>query len=251
MRLNVYAWGDESAPPVVCLHGITAHGRRFRKLAEDRLADRFRVLSFDLRGHGSSGWEPPWNLDTHVADVLETADAHGVARAVWLGHSFGGRLAAEIAARAPERVARTVLLDPALVLDAGLALEEAESYRGDLSVASPQEAVEAKLASGAFFSTPPELWDEEVEQHLERGADGRYRWRYSPLAAIVGYSEMTIPGAQVPLRDALVVLGARSWLPVPLPEAGDFDVVTVPGGHSPLLDDFDATADAVRRFLDP
>lgn len=250
MRLSVHAWGDAAAPSVVCLHGLTGHGRRFRKLAEERLADRFHVLAVDLRGHGSSGWEPPWDIETHLADVLETADAHGIERAAWIGHSFGGRLAAEIAARAPERVRRTVLLDPAIVIEAGLALEEAESYRGDLSFASPEEAVEAKLASGAYVSTPPEVWDEEVEQHLERGGDGRYRWRYSPLAAIVAYSEMAVPGAQVPLRDALVVLGAQSWLPVPLPAEGGFEVVTVPGGHSPLFDDFDVTADAVRRFLD-
>ena len=62
MELNLHEWGDPSAPPVVCLHGVNAHGRRFRRLAEERLAGRFRVLAPDLRGHGNSGWEPPWTL---------------------------------------------------------------------------------------------------------------------------------------------------------------------------------------------
>src|SRR2546427_539341 len=32
--LHVHEWGPADAPPVVCLHGVTGHGRRFRKLAE-------------------------------------------------------------------------------------------------------------------------------------------------------------------------------------------------------------------------
>ena len=42
MELNLHEWGDPSAPPVVCLHGVSAHGRRFRRLAEESLVDRFR-----------------------------------------------------------------------------------------------------------------------------------------------------------------------------------------------------------------
>ncbi|HJU48466.1 MAG TPA: alpha/beta hydrolase [Gaiellaceae bacterium] len=250
MQLNAWAWGDPAASPVVCVHGITAHGRRFRRLAEERLADGYRAVAVDLRGHGSSTWEPPWDLETHVADLLETADAHGMTRAAWIGHGFGGRLVAEVVAREPGRVARAVLLDPAIRLDAQAAVDRAEAYLGDLSFASPEEALAARLGTGRFLSTPPEAWDEEVAQHLERGGDGRYRWRFSQLAVIAGYGELTTPGAPVPLRDVLVVLGERSWLKVPLPRIATIDVATVPGGHSVLWDDFDATAAAVRAFLD-
>src|SRR5207244_9944259 len=62
MLLQLHEWGDRTAPPVVALHGITGFGRRFRRLAEERLASRFRVLAPDLRGHGSSSWEPPWTI---------------------------------------------------------------------------------------------------------------------------------------------------------------------------------------------
>ena len=249
MQLNAHVWGGDSAPPVVCLHGISGHGQRFRRLAEERLTGH-RVLGLDLRGHGRSGWNPPWDIATHVSDVLETVDAHGIQEAAWIGHSFGGRLVAEIAAQAPERVSRAVLLDPAIVVDTDTALAQAESYRPDTSFTSAAEAVEARLATGTYFSTPQEIWDEEAEQHLERGDDGRYRWRFQPLAVIVGFSEMSRRGASVPLRDVLVVLGQRSWLPVPLPRIATIEVATVPGGHGVLWDDFDATADAVRAFLE-
>ena len=116
MLLQLHEWGDASAPPLVCVHGINAHGRRFRRLAEERLATRFRVLAPDLRGHGSSEWEPPWTIATHVHDLLETLDDAGVRKADWIGHSFGGRLVLELAALAPERIDRAVLLDPAIQL---------------------------------------------------------------------------------------------------------------------------------------
>src|SRR5919198_4871820 len=81
MLLQLHEWGARHAPPVVCLHGVTGHGRRFRRLAEERLAPSFRVLAPDLRGHGHSDWEPPWTLRANLADVLETVAAAGVERA--------------------------------------------------------------------------------------------------------------------------------------------------------------------------
>src|SRR6185437_11258012 len=74
LRLHTYEWGDPESPLVVCLHGVTGHGLRFRKLAEERLANRFRVVAADLRGHGHSTWDEPWSIAAHVEDLLETFD---------------------------------------------------------------------------------------------------------------------------------------------------------------------------------
>jgi pimeloyl-ACP methyl ester carboxylesterase len=114
MELHLHEWGDPGAPPVVCIHGVNAHGRRFRRLAEERLAKRFRALAPDLRGHGFSDWEPPWTIATHAHDVLETLDAAGIRSAPFVGHSFGGRLILELAVLDPDRLERVALLDPAI-----------------------------------------------------------------------------------------------------------------------------------------
>src|SRR4051794_25220114 len=113
MRLHVHEWGAADAPPLLCLHGVTSWGGRFRNLAEKRL-DAFHVFAPDLRGHGLSNWEPPWNLGTHGVDLVDTLDALELERVDVVGHSFGGRLALELAAHRPERVGRVVLLDPAV-----------------------------------------------------------------------------------------------------------------------------------------
>jgi lipase len=253
--LHVHEWGDPAAPPVVCLHGVNAHGRRFRKLAEERLAARFHVLAPDLRGHGRSTWEPPWTLARHVADVRETLRERGVDRAVFVGHSFGGRLALELTAAG--LVDRSVLLDPAIWVPPPIALERAEALRRDHAFASREEA----LAERAVLSplAPRQLLDEEFDEHLVRGDDGRLRFRYSQAAVIAAYGELAQPPpdwslVQVP---TLLVVGAETdVVPEPVVDAvrhelGDLvEVVTVPGRHIVLWDAFDETADAIDAFLE-
>lgn len=254
MRLNLHEWGDPSAPRLVCLHGITGHGGRFRKLAEERLVERFHVLAPDLRGHGHSGWEPPWRIETHLEDVLETV---GEEPATWLGHSFGGRLVLELAAREHDLVERAVLLDPALQLLPHVGLNMAEEERESVAFATMADAVQARIDSGRVLHTPYELLEQEMRDHLERGRDGLLRLRYCKSAVVAAYGELALPpdfaAARVP---TLVVLGAQSWLVLEehLDAYGEalgelLEVVTVPGGHSVLWDAFARTADLVEAFL--
>ena len=248
MLLSTYEWGDPAGAPVVCLHGVTGHGRRFRRLAEERLAS-YRVIGVDYRGHGHSGWEPPWSVEQHVADLVETASELGIERGTWLGHSFGGKLVAELAVREPARVDRAVLLDPVIHIDPAVARERADLTRADVSFASLDEAIDARLTDGSLFSTPREMLAEEAREHLHLGEDGRFRWRWSPAAVIVAWSEMAAQAPSWPHCPTLVVSGERSWVSPRVPKLGTITQAIVPGGHSVLWDDFDATADAIVRFL--
>jgi lipase len=257
MRLHATEWGDPQGPPVVCLHGVLAHGGRFRKLAEERLSHR-RVVALDLRGHGRSEWEPPWDLTTYLEDLRETAAALGIDRAAWIGHSFGGRLVMELMALRPELVERAVLLDPAIWVPPPIALDRAEGTRPDRSFATPDEAVDARFAAGGLFHTPRELVEEEARVHLAPGDDGRLRWRYAPSAVIAAYGEMSKspPPFELLRIPTLLVRGELTdVVPEVLAETyregvGErVEVVTVPGGHVLLWDAFDETADAVDSFL--
>lgn len=250
MRLYLRQWGE--GPLVVCLHGVTSFGGRFRHLAQERLSD-FRVLAPDLRGHGRSGFEPPWSIATMVDDLLETLPDEP---AVWLGHSYGGRLVLDVAARAPERVERAVLLDPALQLLPHVALDMAELTCDDVSFASPKEAIQYRIDSGRFFHTPPEFFEEDAREHLEAGPDGRLRFRFCRSAVVTAWSDMATPPPPAPLVATLLVLGAKSWLVLDAQverlqeRLGDkLRVVSVPGGHTVFWDAFDETAEAVEAFL--
>jgi lipase len=254
MRLHVHEWGD--GQPVVCLHGVTGHGRRFRRLAEERLASRFHVLAPDLRGHGRSDWDPPWSIPAHVEDLRETAAAHGVERAAWMGHSFGGRLVLELAAVAPQLVERLVLLDPAIHPLPHVSRDLAEHERVQQVFDSLQEAVDARIAANP--TNPREAVEEDAREHFEVGRDGRLRRRCLQAAIVTIYGDAA---AAPPPPDTLLaptlLLFAPAYGLVREEQIAAYrealgerlELVEVPGGHMVFWDAFDETAAAVERFL--
>jgi lipase len=233
MRLHVHEWGDAGAPPVVCVHGVSAHGRRFRKLAEERLASSFHVLAPDLRGHGLSEHDPPWDIATHVRDVEETLEELGVEAPAWVGHSFGGRLVPHVG------------------------YDFAQEAAQDHAFASVDEAIEARLTSGSF--TPREFLEEEAHEHLAPSPDGRLRWQCSRAAVATMYSELCRePPSSSVLAEIPALLVHASQFGLVRDEQleeyeralGDgLEVVAVPGGHIVYWDAYEQTADAVEKFL--
>jgi lipase len=254
VTITVHEWGDPASPALVCLHGVTSHGRHFRPLAE-RLAGRFHVLSLDQRGHGDSTWEPPWHLEQYVEDALSVTPAEP---SVWLGHSFGGRVAYEVAAAAPERVERLVLLDPAVRIPAHVGLTAAENARKDRSYASFAEGIDRRYEESVLTTAPREAVEAELVEHLVPDRDGRFRYRYCQSAVVAAYGEMTRgpPPFERVRIPTLLVLGKTSYLPYDLlldahaAALGDLlRVERLPAGHTVLWDAFDETAVAVESFL--
>ena len=77
-------------PPVVLLHPFPANHKVWLPAAE-LLADRYRLILPDLRGHGqSSPGAGPATMQKHAADLLRLSDACGVGKAVFVGVSVGG-----------------------------------------------------------------------------------------------------------------------------------------------------------------
>jgi lipase len=253
--LAVHAWGRRDAPRAVFLHGVTAHGAHARALAEEWLGERFLVLAPDLLGHGASPHEPPWSIDAHLDAVLGSV---GRARAAWIGHSFGARLAFELAAREPALVECLVLLDPAIHIAPHVALFAAENARKDRFYASFEEAIERRYEESQLRGAPRQLLEEELRTHLLPGEDGLWRYRYCQAAVVAAYGELaSVPPpfqrARVP---TLLVLGRHSYVPYDhllddhRAALGELlTVVTVEGGHTLLWDALGETAGAIAAFL--
>lgn len=109
-RLNAIELGPADAPVVLALHGFasTAAANWILSGWERPLLEAgFRLVAFDLRGHGESdrSADPAaYRLTTLADDALEVLDAAGADRAHLLGYSLGSRLALELARQAPERL---------------------------------------------------------------------------------------------------------------------------------------------------
>ena len=256
MILNSRRWGPADAECVVCVHGVTQHGGIFAPLGKRLAALGHAVVAVDLRGHGDSGRLPPWNVETHVADLLETIDELGLGRVTWVGHSLGGRLVATAAAQAPERARRLVLLDPAAEIPAAAALRSAEVERLDWSFATPEGAINALLSSGQMAAPPRDVVAAYVADDLRQGPDGRLRFSFSPAAAVVAWSEMVLPAPPVARLPTLVI---RPELPLfdTSAEASRYEAalgdaltaVTVPNGHHVLWEAPEETISAIADFV--
>jgi esterase len=122
IELHVAEDGDPAAPPVLLLHGITSFGGTWDWLVPT-LAERFRVLRLDFRGHGASDRAPgDYSTDGYVSDAVAAIEQGAGQPCVVIGHSLGGATAAALTQRHAELVVAAVMEDPPL----GLAGESPE-----------------------------------------------------------------------------------------------------------------------------
>jgi pimeloyl-ACP methyl ester carboxylesterase len=99
--------------PVLLLHGFPDSSRLWRKQVPALVAGGFRAVAPDLRGFGES--DRPEGVEEYaigrsLADVLAVLEALGIQRTHVVGHDWGAGLAWVLAAYAPERVDRLVVL---------------------------------------------------------------------------------------------------------------------------------------------
>jgi len=255
MRLHTREWGY--GPPVICVHGLCQRGSVFAELAKALAEEGHRVIAVDLRGHGSSGVEPPWNVATHVDDLLETATAAGIESAAWVGHSFGGHVLAALAAREPERVERLALLDPGFALPADYVLTRAERDRQDWSFASVEGATTALLSAEGGGAAPVETLRAYATEDLVAAADGRLRFSYSPLAVVVAWSEMALEPPRPASLPTLLVRPVSATDPMYRNQDRRYrealgpllTMAAVPNGHNVLWESPLETGAAIRSFL--
>ncbi|MEJ1105523.1 MULTISPECIES: 3-oxoadipate enol-lactonase [unclassified Kribbella] len=112
MRLNYEETGPADAPVVLLGSSLgTTHAMWAPQV--EVLAERFRVIAFDHRGHGESEAPPgPYTIDDLGGDVLELLDTLGVDQASYVGISLGGAVGLWLAENAPDRFHRFALLCP-------------------------------------------------------------------------------------------------------------------------------------------
>jgi 3-oxoadipate enol-lactonase len=100
-----------SGPPIVMGHSILCSGEMWVNQVP-KLAERYRVINIDQRGHGKSvPATGPYELRDMVEDAFAIMDHLEIERAVWAGLSMGGMVAMHAAVDAPDRVSALVLLD--------------------------------------------------------------------------------------------------------------------------------------------
>ena len=264
LSLHYLDWGNDTAPPMLLLHGFSGHAHTWDTFAR-AMCDRFRVLALDQRGHGDSGWAKngAYTVDDHAADIAALHDRLGLGPVVLIGLSMGGRNAIRYTGSHPGKVERLVIVD----IGPDIAPQGAERVRRTAAeapedFASVDDAV-AYLRQQAVFMSPASerALRDRVAHGVKPLPGGRYTWKYDkflrdqrrqgaapPVDLWPAVSQITAP--------TLIVRGAESDVFSPetakrmhelIPESR---LVEIPGaGHSVPADAPEAFERAVREFL--
>ncbi len=103
-----------SGPPLLLLHGLAGSARWWSRNLES-LGAAYHVRAIDLPAFGASSRRSRFRLERIPDQLAATMDRLGIERAVVVGHSMGGLIAARLAADHPARVDRLVLVDAAIL----------------------------------------------------------------------------------------------------------------------------------------
>ena len=107
--LHYWLAGPADAPLVVFTHGATVDHQEWEATLP-LIASKYRVLAWDMRGHGLSR-PAPFSMQAAVDDLIALMDNLKVDQAILVGHSLGGNLGQEVAFYYPERVKALFCLD--------------------------------------------------------------------------------------------------------------------------------------------
>ena len=236
--ITTYYDDQGSGPPVVLIHGHSADSRMWDLQVPALLAAGYRVIRYDLRGHGrTTAPDTGYTWDHYSADLRDLLDHLQVQRTHLAGLSMGGAVAMHFALDQPARVASLALIDSALPgFGYSPEFEEAvEALREAVRREGPQHTLERLWLSHPLFdglrrfperfaalqemvlSFPAREYLDDTEypqperQHIDRLAEVS-----APTLVVVG--ELDLPDFQI-IAELLAanIPGARSVL---IPDAG-------------------------------
>jgi pimeloyl-ACP methyl ester carboxylesterase len=140
-----YTVSGESGEPLVLVHGSWADHSDW-DLVVPLLAQRFRVVAYDRRGHSQSESSPgPGNLDEDAADLAAVIEQLDLGPAHVVGLSLGGSITLRLAATRPDLFRTISVQEPPLF---GLLVDNAEHGPVMRQVVTDIEAVVQRLAGG-------------------------------------------------------------------------------------------------------
>ena len=100
---------------LIMLHGLSGNLAVWHLRMVGRLQKDFRIVTYDLRGHGYTEMPPTGYTTKHLAEDLRgLLDALEIERTSLVGHSFGSDVALHFALLYPERVNKIIAMEPGL-----------------------------------------------------------------------------------------------------------------------------------------
>lgn len=263
-----------SGRPIIALHGWLDNAASFKPLAGELNTDR-PFYSLEMPGHGLSEHRAAssYYLVENIVDVLsfvnEICDEGSDGKFDLIGHSMGGIVAALVAASAPERVGRLMMLDSLGPYTDGVgevlpqlrkAVEKASRLTSSELVVYPS----LELAERARMMGMVKVSREAAELLVERGVkevEGGYSWSTDPrlmIPSMIRFSEKQVKELYEGLECPVCLIGGKDGylsayegLENRLSYIKNLEKHLVSGGHHFHMDgDVKETARLVHEFLE-
>ncbi len=247
-----YGLAGPPAAPVIVFANSLGTDLRIWDGVVDQLATRYRMVTYDKRGHGLSDAPPgDYTLDDHVADLAGLLDHLGIVRAALCGVSIGGLIAQGFALRYPTRADRLVLCDTAAKFG------DATLWNGRIAaieqggMAAIADAVMERWFSPGFFALQPDMLAGCRNLFLRSDAAG-----YRSTCATLRDADLTARVRDI-VCPALVIAGsADKSTPVDLVRSlaeavpgARFEVIDG-AGHIPSIEQPETLAGLIANFLE-
>jgi 3-oxoadipate enol-lactonase len=245
-RLGHTIAGDADAPVLVLGSSLGTTGAMWEP-QRAALAQRFRVVCYDHRGHGTSELPAaPYEIADLGRDVLGLLDDLGIDRFSYAGLSLGGMVGMWVAAEAAQRVERLALLCTSAALDAAPAWHQRAADVAAGGMAAVADAVVGRWFTPDFAAARPEV---VVSCHA--------MLRATPVEGYIGCCAAI---AEMDLRDRLpsieaptLAIGARDDPAIPPPHSAAI-AAAITGARLEIVDHAAhlanvEQADAVTRLL--
>ena len=261
LSFHYVEWGAASAPPLLCLHGITQTAHSWDEVAADLAAD-YRVLCLDQRGHGDSDWTPDgdYTRQTQAADIAAITGALGLSRFLLAGMSMGGINAITFTAQHPDTVRGLIIVD----VSPEIQVKGVENIRHFIQAADELDSFDAFVERAHQFNPRRSLDNirSRLSYNLKQLPNGKWTWKYDKAlrssersfqatallnlwddVRAIGCPTLIIKGDESDILSAASATKLQAAIP-------GSQLALVPGaGHSVMGDNPEAFVRAIRPFL--
>jgi pimeloyl-ACP methyl ester carboxylesterase len=257
LSLNYLDYGGDGKPPLLFLHGGSAHAHWWDFVAP-AFTDEWHALSLDQRGHGDSQWTDEWAYGSrhYVSDLERIIEKWGLGAPVLVGHSMGGHNILLYAAEHSANVRAAVVIDT--LAEYG---ERAVNFLRAYAEKEPRRFASLDEAAANFKIVPKEtLAGKEVLEHIARHSyrlqdDGTWVHKFDrrtlirePLNMWDGLARVACPTLVVKIKDSfLLPREAAEKMAAALPHGRFVEIEN--SYHHVMLDNPPALIEVLRQFL--
>ena len=243
--------GPPDAPVLVFANSLGTDQRIWDAVAA-QLADRYRVVGYDKRGHGlSDAPSGDYSLGDHVADLTGLLDHLGIGDVAICGVSIGGLIAQGVALQQPERIGRLILCDTAAKFG------DAHLWNGRIGaiaqggMAAIADGVMERWFSPDFMTQQPDALAGWRNLFLRSDATG-----YASTCATLRDADLTADVSRIACPTLVIAGSADKSTPVELVRSlataipgARFEIIAG-AGHIPSIEQPDALSGLIARFLE-